>query len=180
MADDPKPPADEYDKLILGNLQVRNALEYELGDTLDIKTSIALVVIIFLATQSGGYLAVQMPRHWHNVQVASVLCLIAAGILAVYELFPRTYKVGWVPEKFITWVTDVRAAGIADGDPDPEGRGVEFIRTKTVEQLRSRFRHNRSINAKKSWAVEWTFYLTMVVLILNLATLAAMTSGWRF
>jgi hypothetical protein len=171
---------EEYDLIIQEHLEWQNELELELGDTLDIKTSIALVVIIFLATQSGGFLATHMPRHWHNLQIVSVLCLIIAGVLAVWELIPRTYKFGLSPAKFLEWVKGVKDFYSADGVSNPEARSVEFIRRKQIEQMQTRFSKNRAINAMKSKAVEWSFYLTMTALILNLATLAALTSDWRF
>lgn len=71
--------ADELNRVIIEHLPAQDELEFELGDTLDIKTSIVLVVIVFLAAQSGAFLAQSMPRHWHCIQMLSAACLVAAG-----------------------------------------------------------------------------------------------------
>jgi hypothetical protein len=173
-------PDDEIEQIILDNLKTQNDLEYQLGDTLDIKTSIALVVITFLATLSGGLLASPMPLHWHNIQLASILSLAIAGILAVWELFPRTYKVGLAPDQFRRWVQEVRAFYNTKDAPDPETKSIEFIRRKTTEQLGERFSQNSAMNARKSNLATCIFALTMLALILNLATLAGLSTGWRF
>lgn len=171
---------EELDRIILENLQSQNDIEYALGDTLDIKTSIALIVIIFLAAQSGGFLASHMPRHWHVIQLISVGCLIASGVLSVWELLPRTYKVGLAPDEFIGWVQRVKAFYSTDGVPNPEAKTVEFIRRKKVEQLQKRFAANNAVNTMKSFVVTGVFILTLASLVLNLVTLAALSSGWRF
>jgi|WetSurMetagenome_2_1015567.scaffolds.fasta_scaffold475763_1 hypothetical protein len=171
---------DKYEQIILENLESQNDIEYELGDTLDIKTSIALVVIIFLATQSGGFLAMAMPRHWHNIQLVAVICLVFSGLIAVFELFPRTYKVGLEPDEFIKWAQDVEAFYNAKTSSNPEAKGVEFIRRKVVGQMLTRFAANRAINAMKSKLVTWVFRLTLIAFILNLFTLAGLSTGWYF
>ncbi len=172
--------AEEYEQLIADNLKFQNEIQYELGDTLDIKTSIALVVIIFLAEQSRKFLESPMPLHWHNTQIASVVGLIIAGLLAVYELLPRTYKVGLEPPEFLKWANDTKDFYTKEGSTDSMSKCVERIRARSIEIERKRFTDNSAHNAKKSRAVEWMFFLTMGALILNLATLAGLTSGWRF
>lgn len=173
-------PDEMYERMIAEHLRAQNDIEFALGDTLDIKTSIALVVIIFLATQSSGFLASQMPRHWHNVQVLSVVCLIVAGLLAVWELIPRTYKVGLSPAEYAGWLDRVKTFYSTQAVPNPENQSAEFIRRKAIEQMGTRFSENSALNKKKSLAVEWSFYFAMAALVLNLLTLAGLTSGWRF
>jgi hypothetical protein len=170
---------DVCEQLIEEHLRAQNSLEYALGDTLDIKTSIALVVITFLATQSASFLALNMPRHWHNIQVLSVICLCLAGLLAVVELVPRVYKVGLKPSEFATWVKGVQAFYNADA-AHSEQRTLDFIRRKQIEQLERRFEHNSKLNARKSLAVTGSFYLTILALVLNLLTLLSNSMGWRF
>jgi hypothetical protein len=170
----------EYEQLIADNLKFQNEIQYELGDTLDIKTSIALVVIIFLAEQSGKFLESPIPLHWHNIQEASVAGLVIAGVLAVYELFPRIYKVGLEPPQFLKWANETKDICAKDGSTNSISECIEHIRTKSIEIERKRFTTNSKHNAKKSKVVEWLFFLTMGALIFNLATLAGLTSGWRF
>ena len=172
--------AGECDKAVREHLEWQNTIEYELGDTLDIKTSIALVVIIFLATQSGGFLASHMPTHWHYVQIVSAGCLAVAGVLAVIELFPRTYKAGLSPDEFVKWVGEVKAFYTTEAVSDPERKCIDFLRRKQVEQMKGRFSHNNSINKLKSNLTTASFWFTAVALIANLATLVALSTHWRF
>lgn len=171
---------EDFNQTIAEHLKSQDDLEFGLGDTLDIKTSIALVIIIFLATQSAGFLASSMPLHWHNVQIISVVCVIISGILAVWELIPRTYIAGMGPSEFIGWVEQLRTFYSKQGDSNPETKIVETIRNKEIEKIKARFATNRAINATKSKAVEWSFYFMMTALAVNLVTLLALSSGWRF
>jgi len=171
-----KPDAErEYNQMILEHLQAQDDLEFELGDTFDIKTSIALVVIIFLAAQSGGFLASAMPLHWHNIQIASVCCTVIAGLLAMFALWPRNYKLRMEPDGFLGWIKEVN-----EFFGDDKASAVEFLRTTQIEKIQKRFAKNSSVNATKSRFMEWAFYLTMAALILNITTLLGLSTGWRF
>ncbi|MHB1794647.1 MAG: hypothetical protein ACYCPO_06735 [Acidobacteriaceae bacterium] len=171
-----KPDAmEELNQIILEHLQSQDDLEFELGDTFDIKTSIALVIIIFLATQSGGFLSSKMPLHWHNIQIASVACVVIAGFLAMFALWPRNYKLKLEPKGFLGWVKEVK-----EFYGDDKAAVVEFLRSTQIEKIQKRFARNSSINARKSRFMELAFYFTMAALVLNIATLLALSSGWRF
>jgi hypothetical protein len=170
----------ELNALLKEHLQKQNDVEYVLGDTLDVKTSIALVVIIFLATQSGALLAMKSPLHWHNTQIGAIVCLIIAGVLAVYELFPRTYKVGFSPDELKAWVDDTHRAYALDDESNAYANTVESIEAGSVLSLEKRFLHNRAINSHKSNVVTAIFAFTMASLLANLVTLAALSVGWYF
>jgi hypothetical protein len=166
---------EEYDQIILEHLQAQDDLEFELGDTFDIKTSIALVVIIFLASQSGTFLASEMPRHWHTIQISSVFCVVIAGFLAMFALWPRKYKLRMEPDGYLGWVKEVNE--FYGGD---KAKVVEFLRNTQIDRIRKRFARNSAINASKSKLMEWAFYFTVGALALNTATLLALSTGWRF
>src|SRR5690348_4795153 len=93
----------ELQKTVEEYLKSQDDLEFELGDTLDVKTSIALVLITFLATQSADFLRHNPPlsSFWHVVQVVSAAALIAAGVLAIAELKPRGYIARTEPAEFL-------------------------------------------------------------------------------
>jgi len=166
---------NEFKQIIDEHLRSQDDREFGLGDTLDIKTSIALVVVIFLATQSGGFLASPMPLHWHNIQIVSVGCVIIAGVLAMIVLWPRTYKLKIQPSEFLGWTKQVN-----EFYGENRVAAVEFIRSKQIQRIQKRFAVNSSINASKSAAMSWSFYFTMTALILNIATLIGLSTGWRF
>ena len=96
---------DETEEIISQYVKSQDDFEVKLGDTLDIKTSIAVVILVFLATQSAGFLALaSIPLHWRNIQIVSAICIGIAGILAVYELLPRKYNVRPDSVEFVAWV----------------------------------------------------------------------------
>lgn len=176
-----KPDAkEELNQIIGAHLPSQDDLEFDLGDTLDIKMSIVLVVIVFLATQSSGFLASPMPVHWHNIQIASTIAVITAGVLSLIELFPKTYKTRMGHKEFLAWVEQLKEFYDHEGVENPEEKIVEFIRLKDAQRTCERIAANRVINAQKSRFLEWSFYSMMVSVALNLITLLGLSSGWRF
>jgi hypothetical protein len=162
----------ELQRTVEDYIKSQDDLEFELGDTLDVKTSIALVLITFLATQSADFLRHSPPlsSFWHVLQVVSVVLLVAAGVLAIVELKPRRYKARTGPAEFLAWVEELREH--YKGEPDLESRVVDEINRREVEKITSRFNRNRAINAMKSNLIEWCFRFTLAAVLLNLATLA--------
>jgi hypothetical protein len=73
---------EKYDAMIMELVKGQDDRELALGDTFDIKTSIALVIITFLATQTANFLKMPLSPCWHLVQILSVVSLVAAGVLA--------------------------------------------------------------------------------------------------
>jgi hypothetical protein len=72
---------NSYSSTMLEFMKSQDDLEYSLGDTLDVKTSIVLVAITFLAAQSAVLLsknaAASVYCRWG--QILSVSFLIACG-----------------------------------------------------------------------------------------------------
>jgi hypothetical protein len=172
--------AEDLEEIIVEHLKWQNQVEYELSDSYDVKTSIALVVILFLAAQSAGFLGSQMPLHWHYWQIASVIFLIISGVLSVIELIPRTYRVGLSPNEFQQWIDEVKSFYGAQAASDPNVRTVEFVRRKQIDQMRERFIENSSKNASKSALIQWIFLSMVISLAINLLTLTALMTRWRF
>jgi hypothetical protein len=171
---------DELHHLLVEHLPAQDEFEFKLGDTLDIKMSIFLVAIVFLATQSGVFLALKMPLHWHITQICSLAALVVSLALALWELKPRTYDVRMGNEDLLEWVEKLRAFYDHEGVPDPDARVIEQIQVRDIQRARERIAVNRRINEIKSRFTEWCFYSTMVAAILNAVTLIAQSTGWRF
>lgn len=161
----------EYQREIAESIKNQDETELALGDTLDVKASIALVVIIFLATQSADFLKSSPPLSpaWHHVQVWSVFCLIAAGVCAFFELLPRQYEMRMSPAEFIGWVN--KLADFYKGDPDAESKISQDITDTEIKKIEKRFSANSAINARKSLLLDWCFRFTAAALAFNLATL---------
>jgi hypothetical protein len=168
----------EYDKEIETFIEKQDETEFNLGDTLDVKTSIALIVVTFLATQSAEFLKGNPPLTpcWHDVQLASVLCLVLAGLLAILELVPRKYNLPMAPDDFLGWVDKLEKYYEQSPDPkqstaDAKESVLAEIHRRETEKIKIRFAKNRRANERKSCLIEWLFRLTMAALVLNLVTL---------
>ena len=172
--------AKELERVIAEHLPEQDELEFELGDTLDIKMSIVLVVIVFLADQSRKFLEAPMPVHWHVVQSFAVVVLILSGVLSLWELIPREYKTRMGHDEFLSWVEQLRTFYNHEGVANPETKIAEIIRVKDAQRTRERIVANKAINARKSSAMAWAFYSVMVAVALNLATLFALSCRWMF
>jgi hypothetical protein len=154
--------------------------EQALGDTFDIKTSIALVVITFLATQSESLLkATERLGCWHTVQRISVVFLAIAGTLAIIELIPRNYRFRMPLDKYVSWADGVLAS-YKNPEVDvtnPEEEALAYIEREEIKKAKDRFLANRAINDRKSWYMHWSFWATVAALITNLLTLAYISYG---
>ncbi len=168
---------DGYNETVAEFLRSQDDREVDLGDTFDIKTSIALVIITFLATQSAEFLKTPLSVCWHSVQRLSVACIVVAGVLALLELIPRNYRLRMTPDEFLKWVDQTKTFYQENGATDPEGSTLERIRSIEIEKLKARFTANSAVNAWKSRLMAWSFYFTMAAVALNLATLVGLSFG---
>ncbi len=85
-----------YEQMISERLKDQDEREFALGDTLDIKTSIALVIITFLATQSAEFLKTTLSPYWHIIQRVSVGCIVIAGVESQAAVLLRSQRRGVV------------------------------------------------------------------------------------
>jgi hypothetical protein len=166
-----------YEQMISEHLKDQDEREFALGDTLDIKTSIALVIITFLATQSAEFLKGALSPRWHTVQKISVVCIVIAGMLALLELIPRGYKLRMSPHKFLEWINQTREFYRTEGATDPDASTAERISAVETKKLTDRFTVNSAINETKAFLMAWAFYFTVAAVGLNLATLLRLSFG---
>lgn len=158
-----------YDRL-LAEISSKDDLAVKLGDTLDVKASILLLVITFLATQTAYFLDKSPTALPHHLLVCSGMLLGCATIAALVELWPRTYMLP-LPEKSGV----ERAAELRDFYGQHEGveAGVmvaEFTKNQ-MGWAQSRIASNQAINRNKSKCLEWSFYFTAIAMLLNMVTL---------
>lgn len=161
----------EYQETALNFAKSQDDLEFSLGDTLDIKSSILLVVITFLAAQSSGFISKNpaLASYWHCVQIIAVLLLVTAGVLILIELLPRRYAARMAPDAFLDWIAQLER--FYENEPDRASKILDLIYKAETEKVRVRFARNSHTNALKSRLVEWAFRCALVALMLNLATL---------
>jgi uncharacterized protein (DUF983 family) len=166
-----------YRDTILDFAMSQDDLEFSLGDALDVKSSIFLVVITFLAIQSAAFLSsvVALSAFWHWAQILSVALLVCGGLLALLELIPRNYKARMATDEFLDWVSNLERH--YKDEPQSESIVLAKIQNVEMERVRLRFIKNRKINSLKSTLNGWCFRCTMGSLALNLLTLLALS--WR-
>jgi hypothetical protein len=79
------------------------------------------------------------------------------------------------PDAFLAWVD-----GVKKFYGDDAVAILEFMQLKEIEKTTQRFARNSSINARKSKAMEISFYCTMGALIINVVTLLGLAARWSF
>ncbi len=158
-----------YERL-LQEMNSKDDLAIKLGDGLDVKASILLLVITFLATQTAYFLDKHAAGLPHYLLVAAGVLLGCATIAAFVELWPRTYVLP-LPEK--SGID--RAAELRDFYSQHEGVEADVMVAEFTKNemgwAQSRISTNQGINHVKARWLEWSFYLTAVAMIFNIATL---------
>ena len=143
----------------------RDQQEFNLGDTLDIKTGLILAALTFLAIQSAELLKPGITSWVAALQTGSIVALALGGISIVYELFPRDYSRDRTPQEYTIWIEQKMAAGHEESEMP---NIVAELRLKLVNE---RIAKNLAINSKKSKTMYIAFLCTMVAFGLNLITL---------
>lgn len=145
--------------------------EFDLGDTLDVKTGLILAALTFLAIQSGDFIKEgHMPIQQVVAQAISVLAMIVGGGLCGFELWPRDYDREPQPIKYKAWIEET-AAGMAE---HPEWRPVtpEALISARLNSAISSVDTNLKINKEKSTFMFVAFGCALVAFAANIVTLA--------
>ena len=148
----------------------RDEREFSVGDTLDVKTSVILAVIVFLAAQSDSFFHSTIIGWSLYLQYISVAALILAGIFAVLELWPRNYQQEDSPLKYDEWMEKLRLH--YSESENVESDVLEQAILGRTQAARERAESNIRVNNRKSALLQAAFYFTVISLSANLATLA--------
>ena len=151
---------------VIKRLDLKDDQAFKLGDAIDVKASIALVVITFLATQTASFLTVREP--WRELQVVSAFLLAIAGVLALLELWPRTYAID-ASESLDGWIAELR--DYYQNRADADQLVASAVAAGHIERTKERIEKNNAINEQKSKLMDWSFRCTAVAMLLNLGTL---------
>jgi len=160
----------ELFKWQLESAQKYDESERALGDVLDVKASVALIVATFLASVSAQLIAIQgLSPLWREIQllgqIVALLSLSVAGALIFAELWPRDYLSLSTPKKDSEWIEQLVATGTDH---------TAVLNTVIHHKLSSainRVEHNKKINDKKSAFLDWAFKLLAVAIVLVLGNL---------
>lgn len=147
----------------------RDRNEFNLGDTLDIKTGLLLASLTFLAIQSAELIKPGLRLIESIAQAVSVLCLIAGGVLCVMELWPRDYAREALPDKYEAWISETDK--FREDEPNVEPITEEKLHSARFSAALERVRENSAINKKKSSLMFWAFYCLAASFVANVITL---------
>lgn len=139
-------------------------------DTLDVKTGLILVILIFLAGQSAEFFKSSATSLERYVQALSITFLIISGIFAVAELWPRTFFEEAEPQEYEDRLSLLR--NYYEDEPNPEEFALTRAFEERLEAAHRRIGKNIAINEEKSSLLNRSFYCAVIALAANLATLA--------
>lgn len=143
-----------------------------LGDTLDMKANIWLVVITFLATQTAYFMSKSSHGWAFWGQLVSAVFLIISGLLCLWELMPRNYLLFRPSEGAIQKKLEKLRAEHT-GSPDKEKLVEAALVNAQVEWAKERIAANMAINTRKSTLIDWSFRLAAIAFIINFVTLTS-------
>jgi hypothetical protein len=154
-----------------GMVRERDVFELSQGDAIDVKASIALVLITFLGTVSGTLVdSASLGYCWHITQLFSIAAVIIAGTLVMLSVWPRNYSGADLPQEYIAWVNSLEDA-LRD-DPDKETTLNQAIQDGLDNAALARIEVNYKINGTKSMLLAWAFWFILAALVIDSLALA--------
>jgi hypothetical protein len=163
-------PDDKVESdLIIERLNAKDELTYQRGDTLDVKGSIVLVVVTFLAGQSADLLAKgNLSSIGKAAQIVAAISVAFAGILVWAELWPRGYEVE-AAEKLPEWKAELEQ--FYEDDPDASAKVSAVLIAGIAERTTERIYANDAINKTRSNLLLGSYIFATLSLGINLLTL---------
>jgi hypothetical protein len=154
------------DDLLIERLTNRESQLSQQSDTLDVKASILLVVVTFLAGQSADLLS-KHPHGWiHWEQMTSIVLQVIAGVLLALQLRIRTYSAE-TSEKYPQWRDE-----LSQHYRGSETSILDQMKRVIIEAYTTRLSEANRYNDRKASLVNKTFWITLLSLACNLAALA--------
>ncbi len=165
----PDGAGDEGTALLVERLNAKDELTYQRGDTLDVKASIVLVVVTFLAGESAELLAKgDLTCLGKVTQIIAATSLALAGILVWGQLWPREYEVE-AAEKLPEWRAELE--DFYQDDPDASAKVLTLLTKGIIDRTTERIYANDAINRARSSLLLWSYVFTTLSLGINLLTL---------
>jgi hypothetical protein len=155
--------------LIVERLNAKDELTYQRGDTLDVKASIVLVVVTFLAGQSADLLAKgNLTSFGKTAQIVAATSVALAGIFVWGQLWPREYEVE-AAEKLPMWKAELE--DFYEGVPDARAKVSALLTAGIIERTTERIYANDAINKRRSKLLLGSYIFATLSLGINLLTL---------
>jgi hypothetical protein len=143
----------------------RDQVEFNLGDTLDIKTGLILAALTFLAIQSGELLKPGITLFAALLLMGAGIAIALGGVFVFYVLTPRDYDREEPPLAYIAWAEELKSKG------DEDTTIAKTITTRRLNLVNERVATNLAINIKKAKAMNIAFWCTVTAFTFNLITL---------
>lgn len=147
-------------------------------DAYDVKASIWLVVIIFLAAQTEYLFGKSLPLCLLYGQWASAFLLTAAGISTLAELLPRDYS-RYAPSDGVIekWIAEMRERHRDEADAESliHRKGVAYRLVWFKEMVAT----NKGLNLKKARLLLFSFWVAAIATGINLVTLTILRLVFR-
>lgn len=155
---------------LLEEINSKEDLTLRLGDALDVKASIGLALIIFLATQTAYFLDKGLSRFGFWMQVLSIIFIAIAAFFAIYELWPRKYILP-KPESDVIPARVNQLKEHFAAYPNVQENVADAFINDEITWATTRIADNQAKNALKSNSLNYSFWSTIPALALNIATL---------
>lgn len=153
----------------LGEINSKEDLSIRLGDALDMKASIGLAVILFLATQTAYLFDKGLPPYGYVLQQISIGCVVLAALFALLELWPIVYGLPQ-PESPVIADRLKELKGHYAAYPNADMNVSKCFMEDEMEWAKSRIADNQKKNRWKSSMLALSFCFTGVSVSLNLLT----------
>jgi hypothetical protein len=157
------------DQILLERLSLREQMVMQQADALDVKASILLVAVTFLATHSMWVLSKALLPLILYDQFLSVLLQIIAGVLLAVHLRVSEYT-GVTAEAFPGWRDDLVKFYGESREKDVEQELSSAIIKKSIECVSDAV----SQNNRKAKAIQFTYWLTLGSFVFNLIGAASL------
>jgi hypothetical protein len=159
---------------VIRRLDIKDDQLFRLGDVIDVKASIGLVVITFLATQTAEFLKDKSLPGLHYLHFLAAVSVAVAGLLALIELWPRDYELEG-SEGLAEWKDELSA--YYKNDPDGAAKAAVAFTEGQVTRTVERIRNNAAINNRKSQFLIWSFRFAGLAFALNVLALIVRAAG---
>jgi hypothetical protein len=162
------------DEMLLDRLTIREAQLMQQADAIDVKASVMVVAVTFLAGQSTFLLSRQIGNALKWEQVVSILLQVLAGVLLGIILRVHTYK-GETTEEYPAWRTQL--VEYHSGD---DARVAKDLWTGITEGIVERCKLAADINDSKAAKLGWAYGLIAAAFLLNILVLYFQPFKWIY
>jgi hypothetical protein len=159
---------------LLEALNAKDDLVFKLGDTLDVKSSIVMVVITFVGTETAYFFTKDLSGTTHVFQCISVFFLVLATVFSIAGLWPRDYWMMKPEDLSIGYAATLRDHYSQNGEAAEQSILDNLISAETDWAI-ARIKDNGKINKQKAQWLNVAFGSTALAILFNVLTLVWFT-----